>query len=112
MDKIDDLFDSEEVIGEYYTAIMSVLVALRAGYPYEEDEFINAPDGGYATLGCFFEEWGIEITGGSLNPIDLANEDEMEEETEDLVSELEFFNEIEAIDIMNADIGDLEGEEI
>ena len=110
MDYFRNLFVNDGVAHEYYTAIMSTLVELRAGYPYEHDEFVNAPDGGYATLDRFFEEWGIELNGGAYNPIDLSIEDEMEEEIEyltvDLVSNINFFNEIEELDIMNDPIGD------
>ena len=124
MDYFRTLFAHDHIEIEYYRAIMSTLVELRAGYPYEDGEFINDPDGGYATLDEFFKDWGAEVTGGMNNPIDLSVEEEKKEEVyepralfdlsvsdgdeieDDLVSELTFFTEIEEIDIMNDDIGD------
>ena len=106
------LFTHDLIEIEYYQAIMSTLVELRSGYPYEADEFMNAPDGGYATLDRFFLEYGALVTGGAAWPIDLTVEDEIEEETniidDDLISEVTFFTEIDEIDIMNDDIGEFE----
>jgi hypothetical protein len=122
------IFTHDLIEPEYYNAIMSVLVELRAGYPYEADEFINMPDGGYGTLDRFFFEHGVEVHGGREVPIDLTTEDEIEEFEprvldftgpeddnmtvidDDLISEVTFFSAIDEIDIMNDDIGDWETE--
>ena len=112
MDYVRMLYAIDGLEQDVYTVVMSILVELRAGYPYEDDEMINGLDGGYVTYRTFFETWGTGTIGGYANPIDLTFEEEKKEETDiiddDLVSELTFFSEIDEMDIMNDDIGEFE----
>ena len=118
-----NLFANEGIEHAYYSCIMVVLSELRAGYAYEEDEFVNAPDGGYATLEHFFNEWGchadwIEFVteGGADNPIDMTKEDEIEDEmselvggAEDLITNGHFIDIPEADMMMMDEIGSFDG---
>ena len=116
MDFIRSLLANDAIEYDVYSTIMSVLVELRSGYPYEDDELINALSGGYVTYKEFFMTWGTGTIGRNGNPIDLTTEDEIEEVIEidhyiggDLMSALEFFDEMDALDIMNDEIGEFDG---
>mgnify|MGYP003652571041 CR=1 FL=1 len=99
-----NLYGSESISEAAYASIGSTLNELRVGYPYEDTDLLISPDGRVIALTNFFLEWGQTISGGFADPINVDNESIQD----DLVSELSFFTEMEAIDIMNDDIGGLD----
>jgi hypothetical protein len=113
MDFVRHLLATDGIEPDIYQAVFSTLVELRAGYPYEDSDLINGLEVGYVTIRQFFENWGTGTVGGAHTPIDLTVEDEIEEQdvyiTIDVEAQGDFFNEIEALDIMNDDIGEFDG---
>ena len=115
-DYIRDLFAAEAISAHAYASISSVLVELRAGYPYEDTDVLIAPNNSIVALTNFFLEWGRVAANHGLsveNPVDLTAEDEIEQHIEyitiDIAAQGAFFTEMEALDIMNDDIGDYDG---
>ena len=101
---------------DVYRSTMCFLVELRAGYPWDNDNVMLRHDGVACTLQFFFNLYGKHV-------IDLTAQDEIEEfeprvlafeEIDELINididvQGTFFSEIEALDIMNDDIGEFDG---
>ena len=109
------MIDTESIEQDVYEGIMSRLIELKSGYPYDSDDMINNPNGGYMTLLCFFRDYGYAVRGASRFPLPVHEEGDEEEKkdeetniiNDDLISDVTTLTELEAIDLMNDDIGDI-----
>lgn len=55
------MFATDAMDHHVYTSIMSVLIELRAGYPYDDEDFCLEPEGGYTTYRDWFPIWGVKM---------------------------------------------------
>ena len=119
MDSIRDKYANGSIDGRCYEDLFSMLVELRAGYPYWDDDFVNSPNGTYQTLKAFFAHFGTLVQGSRIHPIDLSddistitvpdlNNEQENIDPDDVANETYFFDEIDALDLMNDDIGDFD----
>ena len=103
-----------DVMGrDVYNDIMMLLTEIQSGNDYDNTDLIPDITGGYITITMFFVKWGIKGYGTIENPVDLTHEECIEDDDEyiniDIIAQAEFFDEIEALDIMNDEIGDFDG---
>ena len=120
MDFVGAMLDSESISHECHQSIMRVLINIRNGLAFDDDDKVIDPNGaGWIPIWRFFVVYGYRIDGGRMHPVRLDlveegdddEEEKKDEETDiiddDLISDVTVLSELDAIELMNDDIGDI-----